>query len=176
MTFKTVSSLLSIAAAAGLAGAPIAVSAQQAQPTQEEIDAAAATSLGLPATISVLGKNDPNKRTATAVVNGHVLTGTDIDHRLALLIAANKGAEPSAEELQRLRAQVLRNLIDETLQIQEAAAQDIAVAKSDVDTSYARVAAQNFGQDTAKMDAYLRSVGSSPASIASSGWRSSCRG
>ncbi len=172
MTFKTVSSLLSIVAATGLTAAPIAASAQQAapqtaqqQPSQEQVDAANAEALGLPATISLLGKDSPNKRSATAVVNGEILTGTDIEQRLALLIAANKGQEPPPAEMQRLRAQVLRNLIDETLQIQEARAQKIEVEKAEVEASYARVAAQNFGQDTARMDAYLKSVGSSPASL-----------
>ena len=176
MTFKTVSSLLSIVAAAGMAVSPVALAAQgQAAPrpgaasanadTAAAQDAETADALGLPATISVLAKNDPNKRTATAVVNGQVLTGTDIDQRLALLIAANKGQQPPAEEMQRLRAQVLRNLIDETLQIQEARAQKMEVERTDVDSSYARVAAQNFGQDPSKMDAYLKSVGSSPASL-----------
>ena len=182
MTFKTVSSLFSLAAAAGMVLAPMAASAQdQAQapapaPAQleqpapapgsvSEEDAAAAAALGLPSTISILGKNDPNKRTATALVNGQVLTGTDIDQRLALLIAANKGQQPPADELLRLRAQVLRNLIDETLQIQAARAQKIEVDQADVDSSYARVAAQNFGQDATKMDAYLKSIGSSPASL-----------
>ena len=168
MTFKTVSSLLSIAAAAGLAIAPVATAAQdEPAPGSQGAsqDAAEANVLGLPANVSVLGKNDPNKRTATAVVNGHVLTGTDIDQRLALLIAANKGQQPTPEEMQRLRAQILRNLIDETLQIQEARAQKIEIDKAAVDASYARVAAQNFGQDTARMDAYLKSVGSSAASL-----------
>lgn len=172
MTLKTVSSLLSIAAATGLVLAPVGASAQQQQQQQQPADASAAAqdaaqidALGLPATISLMGKNDPNKRTATALVNGHVLTGTDIDQRLALLIAANRGQQPSAEELQRLRAQVLRNLIDETLQIQQARAQDIPVDRADVDASYARVAAQNFGQETTKMDAYLKSVGSSAVSL-----------
>lgn len=176
MTFKTVSSLFSLAATAGMVLAPVAATAQTAAPTppaQSAVtaeqaaaeDAAAVAALGLPATISVLGKNDPNRRTATAVVNGQVLTGTDIDHRMALLLAANKGMKPSPEELQRLRAQVLRNLIDETLQIQEARAQKIEVPKADVDASYARVAAQNFGQDLKRMDEHLRSIGSSSASL-----------
>jgi peptidyl-prolyl cis-trans isomerase SurA len=134
-------------------------------PSQAEVDAASVAALGLPTTISVLGKNDPNNRTATAVVNGQVITGTDIDQRLALLIAANKGATPSPEEMTRLRAQVLRNLIDETLQIQAAAGEKMAVEKDQVDASYARVAAQNFGRDTGKMDEYLKSIGSSPASL-----------
>lgn len=174
MNFKTVSSLFSLVAATGLVLAPVGAAAQAQQAAeqtaqqaaaQEAQDQAAATALGLPATISILGKNDPNRRTATAVVNGHVLTGTDIDHRLALIVAANKGQAIPPEEMQRLRAQVLRNLIDETLQIQEARAQKIEIDKAEVDRSYARVAAQNFGQDTGKMDAYLRSLGSSPASL-----------
>jgi peptidyl-prolyl cis-trans isomerase SurA len=175
VTFKTVSSLFSLAAATGMVLAPVAVSAQaqtQAQaPTDTEAqaqaaqDAAAVASLGLPATISILGKNDPNKRSATAVVNGQVLTGTDIDHRLALLVAANKGQPIPPEEMQRLRAQVLRNLIDETLQIQEARLQKMEVEKAQVDAAYARVAAQNFGQEPARMDAYLSGAGSSPSSL-----------
>ncbi|WP_205958273.1 peptidylprolyl isomerase [Qipengyuania sediminis] len=165
MTFKTLSSLLAIGAATALAAAPVAAAAQQAQPDQAETDATGASALGLPATISLLGKNDPNKRSATAVVNGQVLTGTDIDQRLALLIAANKGVQPTPEELTRLRAQVLRNLIDEALQIQEARNQKIEVTPAEVDAGYARVAAQNFGQEPARMDAYLRSIGSSPASL-----------
>ena len=107
MTFKTVSSLLSIAAATGLVLAPVVAAAQDLAPgaaANAAQDVETADALGLPANISILGKNDPNKRTATAVVNGHVLTGTDIDQRLALLIAANKGQQPSAEEMQRLRA------------------------------------------------------------------------
>lgn len=183
MIFKTVSSLFSIAAATGLVLMPAAATAQAAQQQQTAPappasapapasassataqEAQAAAALGLPATISILGQNDPNRRTATAVVNGHVLTGTDIDQRLALIVAANKGQAIPPEELQRLRAQVLRNLIDETLQIQEARAQKIQVEPAEVQASYARVAAQNFGQDVKKMDAYLKSIGSSPASL-----------
>ncbi|HTN15066.1 MAG TPA: peptidylprolyl isomerase, partial [Sphingomonadaceae bacterium] len=35
----------------------------------------------LPSSIVMLGKEDPNLRKATAVVNGFVITGTDIDQR-----------------------------------------------------------------------------------------------
>lgn len=134
-------------------------------PEQQAADAAAVAALGLPPTIAVLGRNDPNKRTAMAVVNGHVLTGTDIDQRLALLVAANRGQPIPPAEMQRLRAQVLRNLIDETLQIQAAREQEIPVEQAQVDASYARVAAQNFGQEPARMEAYLRNAGSSVSSL-----------
>nr|WP_241233621.1 peptidylprolyl isomerase [Altericroceibacterium xinjiangense] len=117
----------------------------------------------IPNDVQILGQN-PNLRRATARVNGDVITGTDVEQRVALVLAANQAA-PSEEELQRLRLQVLRNLIDETLQIQEAGAQDLAVSDEEVEQTYRNVASQRFKQDTSEMNAYLRSIGSSPASL-----------
>ncbi len=119
--------------------------------------------LQLPKDIQFFGKNDPNLRKATAIVNGRIITGTDVDQRLALIITAN-GGKVSAEERERLRVQVLRNLIDETLQIQEAAANDIKVDPAEIQQSYERVAA-NFRQSPTAFEAYLRTQGSAPASI-----------
>jgi len=121
-------------------------------------------SLDLPDNPMIFGKNDPNHRSATVIVNGEVITGTDIDQRVALVVAAS-GGKIGPEELQRLRLQVLRNLMDETLQIQEARAQDMEVSDAEVDESYARIAQQNFGQDPKQLDAYLVKIGSSPASL-----------
>lgn len=118
----------------------------------------------IPDDVKIFGNDNPNMRRATAVVNGDVITGTDVDQRLALIVAANQG-KIEEEEMKRLRLQILRNLIDETLQIQEAKAADIAVADAEVDQSYARVAAQNFNQNTTAMDAYLKRVGSSADSL-----------
>ena len=119
--------------------------------------------LNLPKDVTVFGKSDPNVRKATAIVNGRIITGTDVDQRLALIITAN-GGKVEAEEKERLRVQVLRNLIDETLQIQEAAANDIKVDPAEVQQSYERVAA-NFRQSPTQFDGYLRTQGSSAASI-----------
>jgi peptidyl-prolyl cis-trans isomerase SurA len=118
----------------------------------------------IPGNISILGPSDPNVRTATAKVNGTIITGTDVDQRMALIIAAN-GQPPAPEEMQQLRMQIFRNLIDETLQIQEAQAQDIAVTPQEVDESFARVAAERFNRPVGEMDAYLASIGSSSASL-----------
>ena len=120
--------------------------------------------LGIPADISLLGEADPNVRTATAIVNGHVITGTDIDQRVALVLSASNN-QLSEEELARLRMQVLRNLIDETLQIQAAQSQEIEVTQAEVTDRYNTLAVQNFGQETGAMDEYLISIGSSPASL-----------
>ena len=114
---------------------------------QQEAPAPAdgADALDLPANIALLGEN-PNLRRATAKINGQVITGTDVDQRLALVLAANENPNIPPEEVQRLRQQVLSNLIDETLQIQEAKAQEIQVGDDEIAQTYARVATQNFGQ------------------------------
>ncbi len=142
---------LSLAAALA---APVAAPAQSSP--QGEIK--------FPEGVQMFGASNPNIRRATAVVNGDIITGTDVDQRLALVLAANQN-QVSGEELQRLRGQVLRNLIDETLQIQEAAASKIEIEDKDVEESYARVATQNFNQNTTAMDAYLQRIGSSPSSL-----------
>ena len=97
-------------------------------------------SLKLPQNPQVFGNAMPSVIKATAIVNGDVITQTDIDQRLALLAIANGGQIPP-DEVQRLREQVLRNLIDETLQIQAAKTEKIDVKQSDIDKTVQRVAA-----------------------------------
>ncbi|MEL6876095.1 MAG: SurA N-terminal domain-containing protein, partial [Pseudomonadota bacterium] len=118
------------------------------------------TGLNIPEQLTIFGENDPNVRRATAVVNGDIITGTDVGHRLALIVAAN-GGEVSEEERQRLRLQVLRNLIDETLQIQEAEANEIVIDQAEIESTFQQVAQQNFRQDLEAFDQYLRERGSS---------------
>ena len=140
----------------GLAASPLPALAQAGAPAGNVLD--------IPENVTLLGNNNPNVRTATAVVNDEVITGTDVDQRVALVLAANQTELPEAE-VQRLKMQVLRNLIDETLQIQAARAEEIVIPQAEIDQTYARVAAQNFGQNVGAMDDYLRSIGSSPASL-----------
>jgi peptidyl-prolyl cis-trans isomerase SurA len=119
---------------------------------------------GIPENIEILGKENPGTRTATAVVNGYVITGTDIAQRVALVTSASE-TEVSEQELERLRVQVLRNLIDETLKIQASEALEMPVSRAEVEQTYAQLAAQNFGQEPEKMAEYLISIGSSPAAL-----------
>ena len=156
--FAKTGTALAAAGMIGLALTPAAAPAQTvAVPTSDN-------PFGLPEDITLFGNADPDRRTATAIVNGFVITGTDIDQRAALVTAASE-AEVSPEEKLRLRVQVLRNLIDETLKVQAAAAADMEVKREDVERTYQQLAAQNFGSDPKKMDAYLLSIGSSPASL-----------
>src|SRR5688572_29698046 len=98
--------------------------------------------LNIPNSVQFVGKQDPSVRKATAIVNGEVITESDIDHRLALLLGPNRGEVP-AEELPRARAQVLRGLIDESLQIQAAAQQEINVEDREVEQYYTAMAREN---------------------------------
>jgi peptidyl-prolyl cis-trans isomerase SurA len=143
--------------AALLLAGSVAAAAAVAQTTSPQ------RGLTIPTNPQVYGQQDPSVRKATAIVNGTVITGTDVDHRLALIILANGGQIP-AEEMQRLRAQVLRNLVDETLQIQAAAAEDIKVDQKEINRYFDRYA-RNLQQDPKQFATYLRSVGSSEASI-----------
>ena len=111
----------------------------------------------------VLGDVDPTLRKAQAIVNGDVITDTDIDQRLGLVLAANGGRIDDAEK-QRLRLQIIRNLIDEKLQLQEAAENDIRINEAEVTRSFDRIA-QNFKRTPPQFEAYLKSNGSSATSL-----------
>lgn len=154
-SFKRLSVIAVLASASALTPLVAQTVADEATPTAQ---------LDIPDGQQLFGKNDPNVRRATAQVNGEIITGTDIDHRLALIVAANNNKLPP-EELARFRAQILTNLIDETLQIQEAAANEIEVKDEEVNQYFDRVAQQNFGRPAAEVEKYLTSIGSSVATL-----------
>lgn len=118
----------------------------------------------IPDDITILGPTNPNARKATAIVNGQIITGTDVEQRVALIINANN-ATPGEEELKRLKLQVLRNLIDETLQIQEAKALEMSVTPEEIDQTYQRIAGERFNRAPDAQDAFLRQIGSSAGSL-----------
>ncbi|WP_353228091.1 peptidylprolyl isomerase [Novosphingobium sp.] len=151
-----------------LAGAPVAFAQEETVGPASVTPPVAGTdsggNLNLPSNPKFFGKMDPNHRHATAIVNSEIITGTDIDQRFALFANANNG-KIGPEEQERLRAQVMRNLIDETLQIQEAKGADIVIDEEEVNQRFDYVAQQNMGKDPAALEAYLAQIGSSSASL-----------
>jgi peptidyl-prolyl cis-trans isomerase SurA len=143
--------------ALGLALATAAIAQQQ--PPQANSTAP----LNLPQNLQLFGSGLPSVVKATAIVNGEVITQTDIDQRLALMSIANNAPIP-ADQIDRLRQQILSNLIDETLQIQAAKSEEIEITDADIDKTVARVAG-NVKQTPDQMAAYLKSRGSSIRSI-----------
>ncbi len=146
-----------------LTTAAIAQQAQSDGQAQQPSQPSSAATLNLPQNPQLFGSSLPSVVKATAIVNGEVITQTDIDQRLALLAIANNTPIPTTE-LDRLRQQILSNLIDETLQIQAARNEEIEITDADVDKTVARVAT-NAKQTPDQMAAYLKARGSSIRSI-----------
>ena len=117
------------------------------------------SALRLPENPQLFGTVMPSVVKATAIVNGEIITQTDIDQRLTLLAISNGGRLP-ADEIERLRQQVLRNLIDETLQIQAAKAEKIEIKPQEIDRTLQRVAQSNK-QTVEGLAALLEANGSS---------------
>ncbi|WHU03737.1 peptidylprolyl isomerase [Sphingomonas sp. NIBR02145] len=137
---------------------------QQATPAQQEDAAAAlAAQLDLPPDLKLFGKADPNIRKPTAIVNNTVLTGTDVDQRLNLIIALNK-LNLKPEERDQYRMMILRQLIDETLQIQEAKANEINVDPKEIDQSFGGVA-RRLKMTPEQFRVFLRQSGASERTI-----------
>ncbi|MES2120843.1 MAG: peptidylprolyl isomerase [Pseudomonadota bacterium] len=145
-----------------LAGATAALAQSQASAPPPP-PANTTQSLKLPQNPEIFGTAMPSVIKATAIVNGEVITQTDVEQRLALLAISNDGKLPD-EEIDRLRQQILRNLIDETLEIQAARSEKISIKPSDIDKAIVRVA-QNVKQTPTELANYLQANGSNIATL-----------
>ena len=154
---------LLIAGAAITLGFGTGALAQDNDQSGQQPEVNSSESLKLPQNPQVFGTAMPSVIKATAIVNGDVITQTDVNQRLAWLSIAN-GTPIPPEELDRLREQVLRNLIDETLEIQAAKTEKIDIKPSEIDRTVERVAG-NAKQTAAQLAAYLDSNGSSIKSM-----------
>lgn len=149
---------LIVGAAMGLGVASGAMAQQSGGAAGQQPAVNSTQSLRLPENPQVFGTAMPSVVKATAIVNGEVITQTDIEQRLQLLAIANGGQIP-ADERERLSQQVLRNLIDETLEIQAAKDEKIEIKKADIDKTVQRVA-QNVKQTPDQLAAFLQQNGS----------------
>ncbi len=77
-----------------------------------------------------------------AVVNDNVISTFDVRQRATLLMVS-AGIQSTPEMAQRASAQALRDLIDERLQIEEAAKFEIAITPDQIDRRVADIARQN---------------------------------
>jgi peptidyl-prolyl cis-trans isomerase SurA len=151
------------AIALGVASGAVAQVNGQTSEQQQQLQVNSSQSLRLPQNPQLFGNAMPSVVKATAIVNGEVITPTDIDQRVAFMAIANGGQIPT-EELQRLREQVLRNLIDEILEIQAAKTEKIEVKQSDIDKTIKRVA-ENIKKTPEQLADYLAANGSSIKSM-----------
>ena len=83
-----------------------------------------------------------NSSGVTAIVNGFVISNYDLDQRIALFIATS-GVRPTTDTLPQIRAQVLRSLEDEVIELQEAGKRRINVGNAEVEKAVQNIAADN---------------------------------
>src|SRR6056300_767110 len=77
-----------------------------------------------------------------AIVNDQVISLFDVDQRVDLVFATS-GLEKSNDMRERIRQQVLRSLVDEKLQMQEADRVEIEIEDEEVDKNIKRIATEN---------------------------------
>lgn len=77
-----------------------------------------------------------------AVVNDDVISIRDLVARLKVIIVTSR-VKDSIETRKRLAPQVLKALIDETLQLQEARRLNVKITKAEIDEAWARLEKQN---------------------------------
>ncbi|MFL9839394.1 peptidylprolyl isomerase [Sphingomonas sp. ST-64] len=141
----------------------IAASTAIGAQTVPDSEVPSTANLNLPQNLQLFAKADPNIRKPTAIVNGYVITRTDIEHRVNLFMALNQLKLTPAEQDQ-LRLQVLRLLTDETIQIQQAKAKDVTIPAEQIERSFIGIA-RRYGRSPDEMRAWLRDIGSSERSF-----------
>jgi peptidyl-prolyl cis-trans isomerase SurA len=98
-----------------------------------------------------------------AVVNTDIVSNFDVDARIGLNFATVQGgASPEARE--RVHPQILRQLIDERIQVQEAKRLGVTVSKREIDAQIARLERAN-NLPPGAVDQILRRAGSSRSAL-----------
>jgi peptidyl-prolyl cis-trans isomerase SurA len=80
----------------------------------------------------------PDSASIAAVVNGEVITDDDVMAR-ARLLALSTGMPATPDLLARLAPQITKQLIDQTLQLQEINRRKVVVPESDIESAVARI-------------------------------------
>lgn len=124
----SLSSLRGIVVAVAALGACVPAAAQAPAPTPGSA----------PATVEA----SESTTGLAASVNQAIISNYDLDQRTALFVATS-GVHPSKDELPQLRAQVLRSLEDETLEMQEAEKRRISASSAEVEKALQGIAADN---------------------------------
>ena len=93
-------------------------------------------------TIAAGAIKEPFTMRAAAVVNDIIISTYDLDQRIKLVMVTS-GSQRTAEVEKRLRPQVLRQLVDEMLQLQEAQKYNVKITQDDLDKNFKRIAQQN---------------------------------
>lgn len=99
-----------------------------------------------------------------AVVNDDPISFTDVRQRAQLLLLSLGGRQPTPEQIQQVTTQALEQLIDEKLQLQEAAEYEVEISDAEIASSIDRLAQQSGITRDGLLQSLIQS-GVNPASL-----------
>ncbi len=110
-----------------------------------------------------------------AIVNDTPISFTDVRQRARMLLLGLGGQQPTQEQIEQITAQALDQLIDEKLQLQEAAEYEVEISETDISRSIESLAQQSGITREILVNSLLQS-GINPTSLeeqtkADIGWR-----
>lgn len=81
-------------------------------------------------------------QSVVAVVNDQAISKYDVEQRMRLVLSSS-GVKPTPDTIKRIQPQVLRALVDEHLELQEAEKHKIVISDDQVDQTLAAISKQN---------------------------------
>src|SRR6516162_298052 len=98
-----------------------------------------------------------------AVVNDEVISVADLQSRIRMVMLSSNFPD-SEETRQRIAAQVLRTIVDEKLQMQEAKRQNVTATEDEIKKGISQIEKQNNMQ-SGQLDAVLKAHGIDRAAL-----------
>jgi peptidyl-prolyl cis-trans isomerase SurA len=98
-----------------------------------------------------------------AIVNDEIVSQSDLTNRL-LLVMRSSNMQDNPQNRTRISTQVLRTLIDEKLQLQEAKRLNISVSQEEIDQAFGRIEQQNH-MTKGGLDTFLTQAGIARSSL-----------
>ncbi len=99
------------------------------------------TTSGVCVALLLTGCNHGHNADVLATVNGHAILRADVDRMYAAQIGDGQGVQPSREQTDALRMNVLRELIDEEIVEERAAKMNLTATNEEVDARLAEMKA-----------------------------------
>lgn len=118
---------------------------------------------GMVAIIAAAAGGQQSINSIEVLVNDEPISTFDINQRLRLVIAVAGGVQ-SEQEFLKVREQVIQSMVDERLELQEAATVELVISQGQLDDFFAR-RAQSVGQAPDQFEQALVGIGSSKATM-----------
>ncbi len=150
---RALSRFFHVVACAGVIGLALSTPLRAETPGEDGMPMPAAGVTPAPTeSVSVSGNGEDFQGIA-AIVNDHIISRYDLEQRIKLVMVTS-GIPNSPEMVSRIKGQVLRGLIDEVLETQEAKRLEIKIDPNDIEKQY-KLIASRANMTLEEIDKYL---------------------